>query len=123
MNGCLNWCAKSRQSTSRWHGRSHELGLGPRSFLCLILGKRLGFGKDKMAPHSMCLHGWHRHAVGWLVWLQRGSALAADGIAAGAFMTTTLARNWRFVWASSSGFTKATLPSSASARASLQVWS
>jgi Amt family ammonium transporter len=60
--------------------------------LCLILGPRLGFGKDKMAPHSMvlCMVGTGMLWVGWYGF-NAGSAVAADGIAANAFMTTTLA--------------------------------
>ena len=40
--------------------------------LCLILGKRLGFGKTNFAPHSMvlCFVGTG-HALGRLVRLQR----------------------------------------------------
>ncbi len=60
--------------------------------LCLILGPRLGFGKEKMPPHSMvlCMVGTGMLWVGWYGF-NAGSALAADGIAAQAFMTTTLA--------------------------------
>ena len=60
--------------------------------LCLILGRRLGFGKEKMAPHSMvlCMVGTGMLWVGWYGF-NAGSAVAADGIAANAFMTTTLA--------------------------------
>jgi Amt family ammonium transporter len=60
--------------------------------LCLILGPRLGFGKDKMAPHSMvlCMVGTGMLWVGWYGF-NAGSALGADGIAANAFMTTTIA--------------------------------
>ncbi len=60
--------------------------------LCLILGPRLGFGKEKMAPHSMvlCMVGTGMLWVGWYGF-NAGSAVAADGVAANAFMTTTLA--------------------------------
>ncbi len=60
--------------------------------LCLILGPRLGFGKEKMAPHSLvlCMVGTGMLYVGWYGF-NAGSAVAADGIAANAFMTTTLA--------------------------------
>jgi Amt family ammonium transporter len=60
--------------------------------LCLILGPRLGFGREKMAPHSMvlCMVGTGMLWVGWYGF-NAGSALAADGIAANAFMTTTIA--------------------------------
>ncbi len=60
--------------------------------LCLILGKRLGFGKENMAPHNMvlCMVGTGMLWVGWYGF-NAGSAVAADGIAANAFMTTTLA--------------------------------
>src|SRR5204863_4524911 len=60
--------------------------------LCLILGPRLGFGKEKMPPHSMvlCMVGTGMLWVGWYGF-NAGSAVAADGVAANAFMTTTLA--------------------------------
>jgi Amt family ammonium transporter len=60
--------------------------------LCLILGKRVGFGREKMAPHSMvlCMVGTGMLWVGWYGF-NAGSALGADGIAANAFLTTTLA--------------------------------
>ncbi|MCX6982097.1 MAG: ammonium transporter [Verrucomicrobia bacterium] len=60
--------------------------------LCIILGKRLGFGKEKMSPHSMvlCMVGTGMLWVGWYGF-NAGSALAADGVASNAFMTTTLA--------------------------------
>ncbi len=60
--------------------------------LCLILGPRVGFGKEKMAPHSMvlCAIGTGMLWVGWYGF-NAGSAVAADGIAANAFTTTTLA--------------------------------
>jgi Amt family ammonium transporter len=69
--------------------------------LALILGKRSGYGKEKMAPHSMvlCMVGTGMLWVGWYGF-NAGSALAADGIASQAFMTTTLAAATAgFVWA------------------------
>ena len=69
--------------------------------LCIILGKRLGFGKEKMSPHSMvlCMVGTGMLWVGWYGF-NAGSALAADGVSANAFMTTTLAAATAgFVWA------------------------
>jgi Amt family ammonium transporter len=60
--------------------------------LALILGPRKGFGRRAFMPHSMVLT-----AVGtgmlWVGWygFNAGSAVAADGIAANAFLTTTLA--------------------------------
>ena len=68
--------------------------------LCILLGKRTGFGKEKMAPHSMvlCMVGTGMLWVGWYGF-NAGSALAADGIAGSAFMTTTLAAATAgFVW-------------------------
>jgi Amt family ammonium transporter len=69
--------------------------------LCLILGKRLGFPKgDNFAPHSMvlCAIGTGMLWVGWYGF-NAGSAVAADGIAANAFMTTTIATAVAsFVW-------------------------
>ncbi len=68
--------------------------------LCIILGKRLNFGKEKMSPHSMvlCMVGTGMLWVGWYGF-NAGSALSADGISANAFMTTTLAAAMAgFVW-------------------------
>ncbi|HQF39335.1 MAG TPA: ammonium transporter [Opitutaceae bacterium] len=60
--------------------------------LCLILGPRIGFLKEKMAPHSMvlCMVGTGVLWAGWYGF-NAGSALGADGVAANAFMTTTVA--------------------------------
>jgi len=69
--------------------------------LCLILGKRLGFGKEPMPPHNMvlCMVGTGMLWVGWYGF-NAGSAVAADVVAANAFMTTTLATaTASFVWA------------------------
>ncbi|OYW77969.1 MAG: ammonia channel protein [Verrucomicrobia bacterium 12-59-8] len=69
--------------------------------LCILLGKRKGYGKESMAPHSMvlCAVGTGMLWVGWYGF-NAGSALGADGIAANAFMTTTLAAATAgFVWA------------------------
>jgi Amt family ammonium transporter len=69
--------------------------------LCILLGHRLGFRKEVMAPHSMvlCMVGTGLLWVGWYGF-NAGSALAPDGIAANAFMTTTLATAVAsFTWA------------------------
>ncbi len=69
--------------------------------LCIILGKRLGFPKEPMPPHNMvlCMVGTGMLWVGWYGF-NAGSAVAADGIAANAFMTTTLATAVAsFTWA------------------------
>jgi Amt family ammonium transporter len=60
--------------------------------LCIILGKRHGFGKEQMAPHSMvlCMVGTGMLWVGWYGF-NAGSALGADAVASNAFVTTTLA--------------------------------
>jgi len=60
--------------------------------LCMILGPRVGFGREKMTPHSMvlCMVGTGMLWVGWYGF-NAGSAVAADGIAATAFTNTTLA--------------------------------
>ena len=69
--------------------------------LCALLGPRLGFRKEIMAPHSMvlCMVGAGMLWVGWYGF-NAGSALGADGIAANAFSTTTLATAIAsFTWA------------------------
>jgi Amt family ammonium transporter len=68
--------------------------------LCIILGKRTGFGTRAFLPHSMTLTmvGTGMLWVGWYGF-NAGSAVAADGIAANAFLTTTLAAGVAsFVW-------------------------
>src|SRR4051812_14859021 len=69
--------------------------------LCLIIGPRLGFGKTPMPPHSLvlCMVGTGMLWVGWYGF-NAGSAVAADGVAANAFTTTTLATAVAsFTWA------------------------
>jgi ammonium transporter, Amt family len=76
--------------------------------LCILLGKRHGFGKDNLAPHSMvlCMVGTGMLWVGWYGF-NAGSALAADGISSTAFLTTTLAAaTGGFVWAVIEGMHK-----------------
>ena len=60
--------------------------------LCLMVGKRDGFGRRAFYPHSLVLTmiGTGMLWVGWYGF-NAGSAVAADGIAANAFMATTLA--------------------------------
>jgi Amt family ammonium transporter len=60
--------------------------------LCLILGKRSGFGRRAFLPHSLVLTmvGTGMLWVGWYGF-NAGSAVASDGIAASAFTATTLA--------------------------------
>jgi ammonium transporter, Amt family len=76
--------------------------------LCLILGKRVGFGRENMPPHSMvlCMVGTGMLWVGWYGF-NAGSAVAADGIAANAFTATTLAAAVAsFVWPMAEWITK-----------------
>lgn len=68
--------------------------------LCIMLGKRLGFPKEPMPPHSMvlCSIGTGMLWVGWYGF-NAGSAVAADVVAGNAFMTTTIATAVAsFVW-------------------------
>jgi ammonium transporter, Amt family len=76
--------------------------------LCLILGKRVGFGRENMPPHSMvlCMVGTGMLWVGWYGF-NAGSAAAADGSAANAFTATTLAAAVAsFVWPMAEWITK-----------------
>jgi Amt family ammonium transporter len=69
--------------------------------LCIILGKRIGYGKEPMTPHSMvlCMVGTGMLWVGWYGF-NAGSELAADGVAVSAFVSTTLcAATAGLVWA------------------------
>ena len=69
--------------------------------LALILGPRLGYGREPMPPHSLvlCMVGTSILWVGWYGF-NAGSAGAANGLAGNAFLTTTLAAAiGGFVWA------------------------
>ena len=100
MNGV--WNAKASIKAIDFAGGTvvHMTSGWSALILCLILGKRLGFGKEPMPPHSLvlCMIGTGMLWVGWYGF-NAGSAVAADGIAANAFTTTTLATAVAsFVW-------------------------
>ncbi|WP_320174137.1 ammonium transporter [Maridesulfovibrio sp.] len=59
---------------------------------CLVVGKRKGYGKEPFIPHNlpMTLLGAGMLWFGWFGF-NAGSALAANGLAANAFVTTHLA--------------------------------
>ncbi len=59
---------------------------------CLVIGKRVGFGKENMAPHSltMTMVGASMLWVGWFGF-NAGSNLEANGITALAFINTFVA--------------------------------
>jgi ammonium transporter, Amt family len=101
MNGVWNGAAKITAIDFAGGTVVHMTSGWSALILCIMLGKRHGFGKDKMSPHSMvlCLVGTGMLWVGWYGF-NAGSALAADGVASNAFMTTTLAAATAgFVWA------------------------
>ncbi|MFC5666967.1 ammonium transporter [Kitasatospora misakiensis] len=60
--------------------------------LCLVLGKRIGFRKDPMRPHSLPLVMLGSGLL-WFGWFgfNAGSALAANGVAAMALINTQVA--------------------------------
>jgi Amt family ammonium transporter len=100
MNGVWNASAKIKAIDFAGGTVVHMSSGWSALVLCLILGKRLGFGKDNMAPHNLvlCMVGTGMLWVGWYGF-NAGSAVAADGIAANAFTTTTLATAIAsFVW-------------------------
>ena len=57
--------------------------------LCLVLGKRIGYGKEAMFPSSVALTALGA-ALLWFGWFgfNAGSELAADGLAGSAFLVT-----------------------------------
>jgi Amt family ammonium transporter len=101
MNGVWNSSAKIKAIDFAGGTVVHMSSGWSALILCLILGKRAGFGKEPMPPHSMvlCMVGTGMLWVGWYGF-NAGSAVAADSIAANAFTTTTLATAVAsFVWA------------------------
>jgi ammonium transporter, Amt family len=105
INGAMNgvWNADAKIKAIDFAGGTvvHMSSGWSALILCLILKPRLGFPKEPMQPHSMtmCAIGTGMLWVGWYGF-NAGSAVAADGIAANAFMTTTIAAAVAsFVWA------------------------
>jgi len=100
MNGCWNAGAKIKAIDFAGGTVVHMTSGWSALILCLILGKRLGFGKENFSPHSLvlCYVGTGMLWVGWYGF-NSGSAVAADVVAANAFTTTTIATAVAsFVW-------------------------
>ena len=105
INGVMNgvWNADAKIKAIDFAGGTvvHMSSGWSALVLCIILGKRMGYGKQPMSPHSMtlCAIGTGMLWVGWYGF-NAGSAVAADGIAGNAFMTTTIAAAVAsFAWA------------------------
>ena len=100
MNGLANDAAKIKAIDFAGGIVVHMTSGWSALVLCVMLGKRRGHGREPMPPHSMvlCAIGTGMLWVGWYGF-NAGSAVAADGIAANAFVTTTLsAAVGCFVW-------------------------
>jgi Amt family ammonium transporter len=100
MNGVWNGAASIKAIDFAGGTVVHMSSGWSALLLCLLLGKRTGYGKAHMAPHSMvlCAIGTGMLWVGWYGF-NAGSAVAADGVATNAFTTTTLAAAVAtFVW-------------------------
>jgi Amt family ammonium transporter len=92
MNGVWN-AGAAIKAVDFAGGMVVEMASGVSAFiLCLFVGRRLGLGRTPMPPHSLILSvtGTGMLWIGWYGF-NAGSALGADGVAANAFMTTTLA--------------------------------
>src|SRR5215469_3104949 len=101
MNGVWNAAAKITAIDFAGGTVVHMTSGWSALVLCILLGHRLGFRKEIMAPHSMvlCMVGTGLLWVGWYGF-NAGSALAPDSIAANAFTSTTLATAVAsFTWA------------------------
>jgi Amt family ammonium transporter len=100
MNGCWNPHAKIHAIDFAGGTVVHMSSGWSALVLCLILGKRIGYGRENLTPHSLVLTyiGTGMLWVGWYGF-NSGSAVAADAVAANAFTTTTIATAIAsFVW-------------------------
>ncbi|MDE3098068.1 MAG: ammonium transporter [Verrucomicrobiota bacterium] len=100
MNGCWNANAKIHALDFAGGTVVHMSSGWSGLVLCIMLGKRYGFGKENFTPHSIVLT-FIGAAMLWVGWygFNSGSAVAADVIAANAFTTTTIATAvGSFVW-------------------------
>ena len=101
MNGAFNADSKIKAIDFAGGTVVHMSSGWSALILCLILGKRLGHGRENMSPHSvvLCMVGTAMLWVGWYGF-NAGSELGCDGVAGSAFTTTTLATaTASFVWA------------------------
>jgi Amt family ammonium transporter len=67
-----------------------HISSGVSALICaLVLGKRVGYGKEPMPPHNLAFTALGAGML-WVGWFgfNAGSALAADGIASSAFAAT-----------------------------------
>lgn len=101
MNGALNFDKAGIKAIDFAGGTVVHMSSGWSALvLCYLVGKRNGFGAKSFTPHSLVLTGIGTGML-WVGWygFNAGSALAADGVAANAFTTTTLAAAVAaFVW-------------------------
>lgn len=100
MSGAANSAAKIKAIDFAGGTVVHMSSGWSALVLCMILGRRVGFGKENFTPHSMVLTfiGTGMLWVGWYGF-NAGSEVGADGVAGNAFTTTTLATAVAsFVW-------------------------
>ena len=92
MNGVWNASAKIKAIDFAGGTVVHMSSGWSALVLCIMLGKREGHGSRPMLPHSLALTmvGTGMLWVGWYGF-NAGSAVAADGVSASAFTSTTLA--------------------------------
>ncbi len=92
--GLFNWAAGGRIPALDFAGGTVvHISSGVSALVCaIVLGKRLGYGKQPMPPHSVVLSviGAALLWVGWFGF-NGGSALAANGLASSAFIATHFA--------------------------------
>jgi Amt family ammonium transporter len=86
-----------------------HINAGIAGLICaLVMGKRVGFGKEAMPPHNLILTliGASMLWVGWFGF-NAGSAVAADGRAGMAMVTTQVATGIAaLAWTLPNGFTR-----------------